>query len=121
MQSSISMAKSASAADMMFSGGPDCPLLHGGDLAAARRLFADAPEPFLDLSTGINPHSYPLLQLPLDLFARLPEADALAAAKAAAAQAYGAPSAAHVVAAPRTQILLSLVRAVGRPASGPLV
>jgi cobalamin biosynthesis protein CobC len=99
----------------MFSGGPDRPLLHGGDLAAARRLFADAPEPFLDLSTGINPHSYPLPQLPLELFARLPEADALVAAKAAAAQAYGAPSPAHVVAAPGTQILLPLVAALVRP------
>ena len=57
MQSSISMAKSAmaksaSAAGMMFSDDPDQLLTHGGDLAAARRLFADAPEPFLDLSTG---------------------------------------------------------------------
>jgi cobalamin biosynthetic protein CobC len=121
MQSSISMAKSASAADMMFSGNPDQSLSHGGDLAAARRLFADAPEPFLDLSTGINPHSYPLPQLPIDLFARLPEADALAAAKAAAAQAYGAPSAAHVVAAPGTQILLPLVAALVRPGRAAVV
>jgi cobalamin biosynthetic protein CobC len=28
---------------------------HGGDLAAARRLFPHAPQPFIDLSTGINP------------------------------------------------------------------
>jgi cobalamin biosynthesis protein CobC len=115
------MAKSASAADMMFSGDPDQSLSHGGDLAAARRLFADAPEPFLDLSTGINPHSYPLPQLPIDLFARLPEADALAAAKAAAAQAYSAPSAAHVVAAPGTQILLPLVAALVRPGRAAVV
>ena len=111
----------------MFSGDPDQSLPHGGDLAAARRLFIDVPEPFLDLSTGINPNSYPLPQLPIDLFARLPEADALAAAKTAAAQAYGAPSAAHVVAAPGTQILLPLVAALVRPsraavgASRPLV
>src|SRR5260370_29359179 len=121
MQSSISMAKSASAADMIFSGDPDQSLPHGGDLAAARRLFADAPEPFLDLSTGINPHSYPLQELPIDLFARLPGADPLAAAKAAAAQAYGAPSAAHVVAAPGTQILLPLVAALVRPGPAPAV
>src|SRR5437588_8899234 len=125
MQSSISraksaMAKSASAADMMFSD-TDQSLPHGGDLAAARRLFADAPEPFLDLSTGINPHSYPLPELPIDLFARLPGANALAAAKAAAAQAYGAPSAAHVVAAPGTQILLPLVAALVRPGRAAVV
>ena len=27
---------------------------------AARMLFPGAPEPWIDLSTGINPHSYPL-------------------------------------------------------------
>jgi cobalamin biosynthesis protein CobC len=115
------MASSASAADIGFSREPepadnsDYPLLHGGDLAAARRLFAGAPEPFVDLSTGINPYPYPLPVLSPDLFARLPDSDVLAAAKAAAAQAYGAPSPAHVVAAPGTQILLPLVAALVRP------
>jgi hypothetical protein len=33
--------------------GPDMP--HGGMLSAMRARFPDAPEPFLDLSTGINP------------------------------------------------------------------
>jgi hypothetical protein len=28
---------------------------HGGRLIEARRLFPGAPEPFIDLSTGINP------------------------------------------------------------------
>jgi len=86
-------------------------LLHGGDLAAARRLFPDAPEPFIDLSTGINPHSYPLPQLAPDVFARLPEGTTLGKLVAAAAAAYGAPSRDHVVAAPGTQILLPLVAA----------
>jgi cobalamin biosynthesis protein CobC len=90
-------------------------LLHGGDLAAARRLFPDAPEPFIDLSTGINPHSYPLPQLPSDVFARLPEPTALGRLAAVAAAAYGAPSRDHVVAAPGTQILLPLVAAVVPP------
>src|SRR5262250_2176366 len=115
MPSSINMARSATAAHMAFSGDPDEMLVHGGDLAAARRLFADAPEPFVDLSTGINPHSYQLPQLPADLFARLPDGDALAALTAAAAEAYGAPSAAHVVAAPGTQILLPLIATLVRP------
>jgi cobalamin biosynthetic protein CobC len=93
----------------MFIRDADEPLLHGGDLAAARHLFPDAPEPFLDLSTGINPNSYPLPDLSADLFARLPQAEALAALAAAAAKANGAPSGAHVVCAPGTQILLPLV------------
>jgi cobalamin biosynthetic protein CobC len=91
------------------------PLAHGGDLAAARRQFPDAPEPWLDLSTGINPASYPLPQLPSALFTRLPERDAVRRLAATAARAYGAPSAGHVVAAPGTQILLPLVAALLPP------
>jgi cobalamin biosynthesis protein CobC len=94
--------------------GFDEPLLHGGDLTAARRLFPAAPEPFIDLSTGINPNPYPLPQLPPELFARLPEAAAAALLAATAAQTYGAPSAADVVAAPGTQILLPLVAGLVR-------
>jgi cobalamin biosynthetic protein CobC len=82
---------------------------HGGDLAAARRLFPGAPEPFVDLSTGINPHPYPLPPLAAEVFARLPEREAIDHLCAVAAKAYGAPSAAHVVAAPGAQILLPLV------------
>jgi cobalamin biosynthesis protein CobC len=67
------------------------------------------------LSTGINPHSYPLPQLPSELFARLPEPSALDGLAAAAAQAYGAPSSDHVVPAPGTQILLPLVAALVPP------
>jgi len=93
----------------------DEPLLHGGELNAARRLFPDAPEPFIDLSTGINPNPYPLPPLPAELFARLPEADALKSLAAVAAKAYGAPSAACVVPAPGTQILLPLVAGLVRP------
>ncbi len=90
-------------------------LLHGGDLDAARKLFPDAPEPFVDLSTGINPHSYPLPQLQSDTFARLPEPAALDELCAVAAAAYGAPSRDHVVAAPGTQILLPLAMSLLPP------
>ncbi len=89
--------------------------MHGGDLDAARRLFPDAPEPFIDLSTGINPFSYPVPDLPAGSFARLPEPAALARVEAAAAEAYGAPSPAHVVAAPGLQILLPMVAALAPP------
>ena len=95
--------------------GADEPLLHGGDLHAARRLFPGAPEPFIDLSTGINPNPYPLPRFPADLFERLPAPDAASALAAVAARAYGAPSAAQVVPAPGTQILLPLVAALVRP------
>jgi cobalamin biosynthesis protein CobC len=88
------------------------PLAHGGDLGAARLLFPDAPEPFIDLSTGVNPHPYPIPALGADSFLRLPEPAALARLSAVAAQAYGAPTGAHVVAAPGTQILLPYVAAL---------
>ncbi len=88
---------------------------HGGDLAAARRLFPAAPEPFIDLSTGINPVCYPMPPLDAALFARLPSPAASAELAAVAASAYGAPSSAHVVPAPGTQILLPLVAALVPP------
>jgi cobalamin biosynthetic protein CobC len=90
-------------------------LSHGGDLAAARRLFPGAPEPFIDLSTGINPHSYPVPQLSSEVFARLPEPGALDRVATAAAAAYGAPSRRHVVPAPGTQILLAAIAAQVAP------
>jgi cobalamin biosynthetic protein CobC len=91
------------------------PIPHGGDLEAARRLFPHAPRPFVDLSTGINPHAYPVPPLRSELFTALPQPAALAELLAHAAQAYGAPSAAHVVAAPGTQILLAQVAALVPP------
>ena len=83
------------------------PLAHGGDLGAARKRFPGAPEPFLDLSAGINPQPYPVAELPSDVYTRLPQPAALADLAAIAAKAYGAPSAAHVVAAPGSQILVA--------------
>jgi len=96
-------------------GGADEPLPHGGDLGAARRLFPGAPEPFIDLSSGINPNPYPLPQLAPALFARLPDLAAMSAVAAAAARTYGAPSAGHVVPAPGTQILLPLAASLVKP------
>jgi len=82
---------------------------HGGDLGEARRLFPGAPEPWIDLSTGVNPVPYPLPELTPDLFARLPAPADLADLERAAADAYGAADAAAVVAAPGTQVLIGLL------------
>ncbi len=82
---------------------------HGGDLATARALFPEAPQPWIDLSTGINPIPYPLPALPLSLWTRLPGADDEAALIAAARRAYRVPPQAGVVAAPGTQILIELL------------
>ena len=92
---------------------------HGGNLGAARILFPGAPEPFVDLSTGINPNPYRVPPLSGDVFARLPDSAALANLAAKAAAAYGAPGnenrAAHIVPAPGTQILLPLVAGLVPP------
>ncbi|MGC2854424.1 threonine-phosphate decarboxylase CobD [Novispirillum sp. DQ9] len=85
------------------------PLFHGGDIAGARVRFPDAPEPWVDLSTGINPHPYPVPPLSPQAFTRLPDRDALDRLLRAAAARYGAPSPAHVVAAPGTQSLLPTI------------
>ena len=45
---------------------------HGGALDVARRLAPGAPEPWIDLSTGINPHPYPLPDLAPEVWSRLP-------------------------------------------------
>ena len=84
-------------------------IAHGGRLIEARRSFPHAPEPFLDLSTGINPHPYPVAPFAPDRLTRLPEPEALDALQAVAAAAYGASDPAMVVAAPGTQILISLL------------
>lgn len=88
---------------------------HGGSLGRARALFPNALQPFVDLSTGINPHSYPLFDLPATSLSRLPEAARTRDLIEIAASTYGAPSPANVVAAPGTQILLPRVASLIAP------
>jgi cobalamin biosynthesis protein CobC len=79
---------------------------HGGNLAAARRAFPRAPEPWLDLSTGISPFAYSFPPLPEDAFTRLPDLDAIARLEARAAAFYGATDPAAVVAAAGSQAII---------------
>ncbi|BCH16161.1 threonine-phosphate decarboxylase CobD [Mesorhizobium sp. L-2-11] len=88
---------------------------HGGSLGRARALFPHAPQPFVDLSTGINPHSYPFFELPATALSRLPEAARVRELAYVAASVYGAPSAANVMAAPGTQILLPRIASLVSP------
>jgi cobalamin biosynthetic protein CobC len=94
---------------------------HGGSLSRAVRLFPDAPRPWLDLSTGINPHPYPFDDIDADAFTRLPEDSRLQALLESAARAYGAPSPRNIVAAPGTQILLPLTAALIRRGSAAIL
>jgi cobalamin biosynthetic protein CobC len=87
---------------------------HGGNLAAAERRFGVPAYPWLDLSTGINPHIYPLPEIPLELWHRLPEPHAVAQLIAAAATCYGAEGA-PMAAAPGTQALIQILPRLIRP------
>lgn len=87
---------------------------HGGNLFAARKAYPQAPEPWLDLSTGINPYSYPFANLPLESFTRLPQPEEIWALEAAARAAYHVPAFAEVVAAPGSQALISLMPHLAR-------
>jgi len=83
--------------------------VHGGNLAAARLAYPDAPEPWLDLSTGINPVAYPVPSVSAASWARLPEENAVRGLERIAASAYGARAGVEMVAAPGTQALIELL------------
>jgi cobalamin biosynthesis protein CobC len=85
------------------------PLVHGGDLDAVRKRFPGAPEPWIDLSTGINPVSYPVPALGADVWSRLPARAEEEELLAAAALRYRVSSAEMVVAASGTQALIQLL------------
>lgn len=88
---------------------------HGGSLGDAAVEFPTARLPWLDLSTGINPHPYPMPRLPASIFSRLPEPTRLRELLVAASFAYGATSAETVVAAPGTQSLLPILAGLVAP------
>jgi len=81
---------------------------HGGDLGEVRRRHPDAPQPWIDLSTGINPLPYRVADLPADSWSRLPSHDAEQALIAAAAARYRCEPG-QLVAAPGTQALIQIV------------
>jgi cobalamin biosynthetic protein CobC len=93
---------------------PHVPTTHGGriDLAAAR--FPDAPHPWIDLSTGINPHAWDASRVEVD-WAPLPDVTALADLEGAARAAFGMTSGA-IAALPGTEIGLRLLHDLGLPA-----
>ncbi|MEM5389032.1 threonine-phosphate decarboxylase CobD [Paraburkholderia phymatum] len=68
---------------------------HGGNLHEAARRYAIPYDAWLDLSTGINPHGYPVPPVPADAWRRLPDSDDGFAERAA--RYYGAPDASHVL------------------------
>lgn len=68
----------------------EMPPVHGGDPAAAERIFPDGPRPWIDLSTGVSPFAYPLPDIRDEAWRRLPHPEARERLLIAAAVAYGA-------------------------------
>ncbi|MGI9375820.1 MAG: threonine-phosphate decarboxylase [Tsuneonella suprasediminis] len=80
---------------------------HGGGLAAARAHFGEGTEPWLDLSTGINPHAWPRADAVEVDWRVLPDEHALRGLEEAAAVSFGCDPD-HVCAVPGTEVGLRL-------------
>jgi cobalamin biosynthetic protein CobC len=83
--------------------------VHGGRIDLAASLYPSAPQPWIDLSTGINPICWPVPALASALYQRLPLARDMAHMTAAAAEAYGLPANATIVPVPGSEIAIRLL------------
>ena len=88
---------------------------HGGRIAEARAHYGEGTEPWIDLSTGINPVPWPGASSIVPDWQALPDPALLADLEAAAGKHFGV-AAAHVCAVPGSEIGL---RIVGRLLDGP--
>ncbi|HWM68100.1 MAG TPA: aminotransferase class I/II-fold pyridoxal phosphate-dependent enzyme [Steroidobacteraceae bacterium] len=82
---------------------------HGGRLGAARVAYSQAPQPWIDLSTGINPRSYPAPRARGVTLNRLPDTGELSRLEAVAAGAFGVADSQRVVATGGTEPALRLL------------
>lgn len=87
-------------------------LEHGGRLLQAARRYGIAPAQWLDLSTGISPHAWPVPALPPELWQRLPEDDD--GLVEVACRYYGAPDLLPVAGSQAAIQALPLLRAPSR-------
>ena len=86
---------------------------HGGRLNAAARAYNIPVAQWLDLSTGINPHGWPVAAVPDDIWRRLPEEDD-GLADIIRAQA-GVPDSAHCLPVPGSQSAIERLPFLRRP------
>ena len=89
-------------------------LSHGGAIDHMRMAFPEAPEPWIDLSTGINPWPYPIDGIDLSVLHQLPLQTAFAGCRSAMASAFGAPED-SVVPGPGSELLIRLLPTVVAP------
>lgn len=85
---------------------------HGGGLDAAVARFGGERADWLDLSTGINPVSYPTGNVPAESWANLPDSGAMDHLLAAARTVWQVPDAAQIAAAPGASALIARIPAM---------
>jgi cobalamin biosynthetic protein CobC len=93
---------------------------HGGSLDAARAAFPAAPEPWIDLSTGVNPYAWRGWRAGRGDLTRLPDPKATADLEAKAAATFGCDPAC-VAAVPGADIGLRFMPALTQAASAAIV
>lgn len=91
--------------------------IHGGDLTAAAQRYGIHEGAWLDLSTGINPHAFPLPAIDNAVWRRLPLPSEETALLRTARDAYGLTPSTGICAAPGTQALIQWLPLLvnGRP------
>ena len=92
---------------------------HGGNLDVAQRRFGGRPEDWIDLSTGINRHPYPIPELPPHLWSALPSRAEIESLHGAARQAYG--TAAPVLAIAGAQAAIELLPRLAPPGAAKIL
>lgn len=80
---------------------------HGGGLDAAIAQYGGTRADWLDLSTGINPRSYPVPELAPEVWTQLPDRAAEATLEAAARAFWMVPDELGVLAAPGASVLIA--------------
>ncbi|MEM6773606.1 MAG: threonine-phosphate decarboxylase CobD [Pseudomonadota bacterium] len=91
-------------------------LRHGGALDAMREAFPAAPTPWLDLSTGINPFTYPDTATRSSSATDLPGRALISRCSQAMAAAFGAPQRGLLL-APGSELLIRLLPTILAPRS----
>jgi cobalamin biosynthetic protein CobC len=83
--------------------------VHGGRIDTVASLYPSAPQPWIDLSTGINPIAWPVPQIALTRYQRLPLTREISEMIQAAAGFYGLPANAEIVPVPGSEIAIRLL------------
>jgi cobalamin biosynthetic protein CobC len=93
--------------------------IHGGRIDLAASLYPSAPKPWIDLSTGINPVPWPVAQIPLARYQRLPFASEITELAEAASATYGLPANAAMLPVPGSELAIRLLpRMIGAGSVG---